>query len=178
MPIVPSHSPPTEVSRATRFIPLWLLLLLTVPAAWAYPDEPFYQALAENGIAEVDAAHLALQKSSNAMVKDFATMMVTDHTLVNDRLKALAGSRRFRLPSSANATAQTVQSKLALLSGRTFDRFYIRDQICVHEEMLDLINKEISSGKDARAQAFAQEILATVQTHLKLIRVLAASEGV
>jgi predicted outer membrane protein len=97
---------------------------------------------------------------------------------VNDRLKALAGSRRLRLPSSASATAQAVHSKLALQSGRTFDQFYIRDQIDVHEELLELINKEISSGKDARAQAFAQDILATVQTHLKLVRVLAASEGV
>ena len=158
---------------------LLLLIALTVPAvAWSYPDESFYKALAQGGIAELDAANLAFEKSSNDKVKEFAALMLKDHTAANDRLKALSGSKRSKLPNSASVAQQAIQAKLTILSGRTFDQFYIRGQIYAHEEMLDLVNNEISSGKDAKAKAFASEILPTVQMHLKMIRVLAAGEGV
>jgi hypothetical protein len=38
--------------------------------------------------------------------------------------------------------------------------------------------QEIGSGKDAQAQAFAKEVLPTVQAHLKKIRSIAAAAGV
>ena len=41
-----------------------------------------------------------------------------------------------------------------------------------------LLKKEIASGKDPKAQAYAKEILPTVQAHLKKIREIAASAGV
>jgi putative membrane protein len=156
-----------------------LLIALTASAvAWSYPDESFYKALMEGGIAEIDAANLALDKSANVKVKEFASMIIMDHTLSNNRLKALAALRRARLPSSASAAQQAIHAKLALVSGRLFDQLYIRDQIDTHQELLDRVNDEMASGKDAKAKAFAQEILPTLETHLKLIRVLAAGEGV
>ncbi len=158
----------------------WLLLLLltVAPAGASHSDQRFFEAFIEDGIAEVDAANLALQKSSNVMVKEFAAMMIKDHTSANDRLKVLAASKRTRSPSTAGADERAVQAKLALLSGRIFDRFYIRAQIYAHEQMLDRVNEEATSGKEAKAKAFAQEILPMIQAHLKMIRVLAASEGV
>lgn len=130
------------------------------------------------GIAEIDAANLALQKSSNAMVKEFAAMMIKDHTLANESVKTLAASKTTPLPGAASAADRAVLAKLTSLSGRTFDQFYIRSQIDAHEQLLDVVNAEVTSGKDAKAKAFAAEILPTVQSHLKTIRVLAASEGV
>jgi len=158
----------------------WLLLLLLMapPVNASHSDRAFYEAFIQGGIAEIDAANLVLQKSSNAMVKEFAAMMIKDHTSANERVKTLAASKRIRLPSSASAADQAVQVKLASLSARIFDLFYIRSQIHAHEQLLDLVSAEAASGKDTKAKAFAAEILPTVQSHLKLIRVLAASEGV
>lgn len=158
---------------------LLLLIALAMPAVgWSYPDESFYKAFAEGGLAELDAANLALQKSSNGKVKEFAAMMLKDHTAANDRLKALAASNRSRLPSSASAAQRAIQRKLTLLSGNVFDQFYILGEIHAHEDLLDLVNDEMAYGRDAKARAFAGEILPTVQAHLKMIRVLAAGEGV
>jgi putative membrane protein len=163
-----------------KFIGPWLFLLFLMvpPAGAAQIDRAFYEAFVQGGIAEVDAANLALHKSSNVMVKEFAAMMIKDHTSANERLKALATSKGASLPSSASAADQAVQAKLTSLGGRIFDQFYIRSQIYAHEQLLDLVSTEAASGKDARAKTFAGEILPTIQSHLKLIRVLAASEGV
>jgi putative membrane protein len=173
------HSGAVPEQRAAHMRPWLLLLLLTVPSAGvARTDRAFYEAFIQGGIAEIDAANLALQKSSNAMVKEFAAMMIKDHTSANERVKALAASQRTTLPSSASAADRAVQAKLTSLSPRIFDQFYIRSQIYAHEQLLDLVSTEVTSGKDAKAKAFAGDILPTVQSHLKLIRVLAASEGV
>ena len=42
------------------------------------PDAAFYKKAAEGGIAEVEMGKLAQAKSSNASVKDFGAMMVSD----------------------------------------------------------------------------------------------------
>lgn len=174
------RSDPVYERRTAHIRPWLLLLLVVIPPVGAAPhaDRAFYDAFMQGGIAEIDAANLALQKSSNAMVKDFAAMMIRDHTSANQRVKALAASERTPLPSSASAADQVVQAKLTSLGARIFDQFYIRSQIDAHEQLLDLVSAEATSGKDAQAKAFAAEILPTVESHLKLIRVLAASEGV
>ena len=66
-----------------------------------------------------------------------------------------------------------------MLSGDTFDKSYIKGQISAHRDTLKLLHKEIATGQDEDAKAFAKSILPTVQGHLKAIRVLAsASTGV
>src|SRR6185437_15770971 len=159
------------VSERTRpHLGPWLLLLFLVipPAGASSRDRAFYEAFIQGGIAEIDAAHLALQKSSNPMVKEFAEMMLKDHASANERMKALAAAKKTSVPSSASAADRAVQAKLASLSARIFEQFYIRSQIDAHEQLLELVSTEAASGKDAQAKAFAGEILPTVQSHLKL----------
>ena len=58
--------------------------LLAVPAlalaAETTPDSRFYTAAAEGGMGEVQLARLAQEKSSDPKVKDFAAMMIKDHS--------------------------------------------------------------------------------------------------
>ena len=64
----------------------WLLstafLLVTggTYAATASADESFYKALAEGGIAEVEAGKLAQERGADSRVRDFGAMMVKDHS--------------------------------------------------------------------------------------------------
>jgi len=93
-----------------------LLLFLVIPPVGASSrDRAFYEAFTQDGIAEIDAANLALQKSSNAMVKEFAAMMIKDHTSANERVEVLAALKTTPLPSAAD---QAVQAKLSSLSDR------------------------------------------------------------
>ena len=48
-------------------------------------DRVFLKAALEGGMAEVQLGQLALQKSSNADVKQFARRMVDDHTKMGDQ---------------------------------------------------------------------------------------------
>lgn len=161
-----------------------MLSLLLLPPTLLYaatdtsPDASFYKKVAEAGMAEVDAGNLASEKASDAKVKDFAAMMVKDHTEANDKLKTLAESKGIKLPGGASIAEKAEYAKLKVLSGNTFDKSYIKGQIKAHRTVLAELKKEIASGQDADAKAFAQTVLPTIQAHLKAANSIAAADGV
>jgi putative membrane protein len=142
------------------------------------PDASFYKNAAEGGIAEVEAGKLAQQNSGNPKVKDFGAMMVKDHSAADDKLKVLADSKGIRLPTTSSAGQMATKAKLEALSGRTFDKSYIMGQVKAHEDTVALFRKEIESGQDPDAKAFAQETLPAIRSHLKAIDTIASAAGV
>ena len=156
------------------------LLLVAAPLAALAdsPDASFYKNAAEGGISEVDAGNLASTKGSSQAVKDFGTMMVKDHSAANDKLKSIASSKGVDLPTSASMSQMATKAKLDVLSGDTFDKSYIKSQVKAHRETIALFKKEIASGQDADAKAFATSTLPTLRTHMKDITKIAADAGV
>jgi putative membrane protein len=150
-----------------------------VPPSFAAdgPDASFYKKAAEAGLFEVDAANQAQQKASSQKVKDFAAEMVKDHSAANDKLAAIAQSKNITLPTSASMGQMAVKAKLDVLSGDTYDKSYIKSQIKAHQQTIALFKKEIASGQDPDAKAFATATLPTLRAHLKAIRAVAADAG-
>jgi putative membrane protein len=150
-------------------------------AADATPDMSFYKSLAEGGIAEVRDGKLAQEKSKDPKIQDFGAMMVKDHSAANQDLMALAQSKGIKLPSGPGMGADTTKIKLDVLSdlsGSSFDKSYVKGQVKGHRDTVELLQKEISSGQDAQAKAFAQKILPTVQAHQQQIEGIATSMGI
>ena len=161
----------------------FVILALTAAAPLALaagnsPDSSFYRALAEGGMTEVDLGKLAQQKSEDPKIKDFAAMMVKDHSAANEKLESLAASKQVPVPRTLGASQMATQTRLESLNAASFDKSYIKSQVKAHEDTVALLEKEISSGQDSDAKAFAQSILPTVQHHLEAARSLAAEEGV
>lgn len=164
---------------------LALLALASSLVTWAplaaladSPDASFYKHTAEGGIAEVEEGNLAQRKATNPRVKDFGAMMVKDHTAANNKLKALADSKNISLPTTSSVGQMATKAKLEVLSGGTFDKSYVKGQIKAHEKTAALFRKEIASGQDPDAKAFAKETLPTVRSHLKAAKAIASSMGI
>jgi putative membrane protein len=156
-------------------------LLCAVPiAALAAdsPDESFYKKAAEAGMAEVAEGTMAQEKGTSQSVKDFGAMMVKDHSAANEKLKKIAMAKNVKLPDGPGLMNKAKAKKTDLKSGDSFDKDYIKSQIAAHEDTIALLQKEIDTGKDAEAQAFARETLPKVKMHLDKINQLAATAGV
>jgi len=158
----------------------FLLLLLAAPLAVFADsaDSSFYKNAAEGGLFEVDAGNMAQAKGNSQAVKDFGAMMVKDHSAANDKLKSLAATKGLTLPTSASVAEMATKTKLDVLSGDTFDKSYIKSQLRAHRQTIALFKKEIASGQDADAKAFATETLPTVRAHLQAIVKIANDAGV
>ncbi|MBV9346117.1 MAG: DUF4142 domain-containing protein [Gammaproteobacteria bacterium] len=155
-----------------------LMLLPLLAAAASNDDHTFMRRLAWAGNGEIEVGQLAQQKGGSQAVKDFGAMMVKDHTAGAEQLKSLASSKNVSLPSGVGPANKTAKAKLELLSGDSFDKAYIANQVKAHKDAVTLLQKEISSGQDADAKALAQKLLPTIQSHLQKISSIADSAGV
>jgi putative membrane protein len=161
-------------------VAVWLMMAapVLVFAASGDLDESFFKNAAEGGIAEVNAGKLAETKGASQSVKDFAAMMVKDHSAANQKLASIAAAQGVKLPESPSLMQQAEGKELKMKSGESFDKSYIKGQIKAHQETVELFQKEIASGKNAQAQQFATATLPTVQAHLTKINQIAAAAGI
>lgn len=127
---------------------------------------------ANGGMAEVALSRLAVEKSSNASVKNFANMMITDHTGANDQVKSLAAQKNVTLPADVSEENRKTADDLMKKSGKDFDKSYIDIMIKDHEKTIDMFEKAGNNVKDADVIAFANNTLPKLRTHLDSIKVI------
>jgi putative membrane protein len=137
-------------------------------------DAKFATAAANGGMAEVALGKLALQKTSNPKIKDFANMMITDHGKANDELKAIAKAKNITLPDSVDSDHQKKMADLSAKSGKGFDKAYVDAMVDGHKKALDLMKDGAKNLKDPDLKAFAAKTAATVQMHLDAINKIKA----
>jgi putative membrane protein len=137
----------------------------------------FWTEAAQGGMAEVALSNIALERSQNEAVKNFAQQMVTDHTAANTELISLASSKNITLPSAIDAKHKAASDRLAARSGADFDRDYMKMTVKDHEKMVKLFQNESEKGADADVKAWAAKTLPTLQSHLQMARTVNASLG-
>jgi len=129
-------------------------------------DTEFAVEAADGGMFEVQLGQLAQANASSAEVKNFAKMMVDDHSKANDELKATAAQKNISLPGALSDKCQKKYDELAGKTGEEFDKAYIDLMVSDHEEDLDAFKKEAENGKDADLKAWAAGKVPTLQHHL------------
>jgi len=133
-------------------------------------DQKFVREAAEGGMAEVKLGQLAQDKGESQTVKDFGSRMVADHTKAGDQLKGIASQKGMSVSNSLNAKDNALYNRLSKLSGREFDREYMRAMVQDHVQDVAAFRKESTSGSDAEVRGFASNTLPTLQDHLKMAR--------
>ncbi len=132
-------------------------------------DAKFATAAANGGMAEVGLGKLAASKTTNAQIKEFANMMVTDHGKANDELMAIAKAKNITLPATVDADHQKKMDDLSKKTGKDFDKAYVDAMVDGHKKTLDLMNDEAKNGKDADLKAFAAKTAPVVKMHYDAI---------
>ena len=129
-------------------------------------DNKFVMKAASGGLMEVELGKLAQAKASNAKVKEFGSMMVTDHSKANDELKALAQSKGITLPGTMTDEHQKHVKDLSEKTGTDFDEAYMKMMVNDHKDDVDKFEECSKDSKDADLKAFATKTLPVLQKHL------------
>jgi putative membrane protein len=134
------------------------------PTDLKHSDKSFIEKAAKAGAEEVDISLIVVDRTMNPMVKEFAQMIVTDHTGANEALAAIAASKGVQLPpKDPDAT-----DKWAKKTGKDFDEDYINKMIAAHKDAVELFQKEADKGDDPQVKAFARDTLPKLQHHLAM----------
>jgi putative membrane protein len=133
-------------------------------------DSKFAVEAANGGMAEVELAKLAETKATNAKVKEFAAMMIKDHTKANEELMALAKTKNITLPTTPGADQQKVMDDLSKKSGADFDKGYVDAMVTDHDKDVSLFEKASSDCKDAELKSFAVKTLPVLKMHQESIK--------
>lgn len=138
-------------------------------------DRLFVMEAARGGMAEVRMAQMALQKTKNAQVRQYAQQMIQDHTPANQQLMQLAQQKGITPPTDLGKY-QVVMTRLAQLSGNEFDRAYMSEAgMNGHMENLAVHRRQAELGQDAELKAYAVRVLPVVQKHLQQITQMGTS---
>ena len=136
-------------------------------------DQSFVKQAALDGMAEVEMANIASEKSSSDEVKTFAARMLQDHNKANADLAALAQSKSIKVPTKLDIKHKAMVDALQVRSGASFDAAYAQHMAADHAKAVALFTKE-SQSADADMAAFAKKTLPTLQEHKRLADALDA----
>ena len=123
-------------------------------------------AAADAGMTEVKASQVAQQQASGDRVKQFAAMMITDHTQAGDKLKNIAQAKNVSLPPDVSDAHQKAIDELKQKSGAAFDKAYMKMMVKDHEGAVRDFAQAASRVQDSSLKQFAINTLPTLKMHL------------
>jgi putative membrane protein len=132
---------------------------------------------------DIDAGELAKSTSTNPEVKQFAQLMITDHSGVNKSAVALV--TKLKVTPEDNPTSQSLKSggeqnvaNLKKLKGADFDKAYIDHEVAYHQQVLDAVDKTLIPGaQNAELKALLVKVRPAFVAHLEHAKKVQAALG-
>jgi len=141
--------------------------------AQAPSDPQIVQIVQTANQIDIDQAKLALRKSKNQEVKDFANQMISDHTNMHKAVADLAKKLNVT-PEDSDTSKQLKQQaaeeakKLRALSGKAFDQEYASHEVAYHQAVIDAATKVlIPNAKNAEVKSALEGAAPLLQGHLE-----------
>ena len=131
-------------------------------------EQEFVTQAAQGDRAEVDLANLALQKSNNPDVRQFAQRMIDDHTQNQEQVNSLASKLSITPPSEVSAEQKENRDGLQSLSGEQFDRAYARLMLHDHRKDVNEFKREHQLAKNSDLKQYVDQTLPVLEEHAQL----------
>jgi putative membrane protein len=122
---------------------------------------------------DIQNADVAIAKSKDSSILQFAQTMKRDHQAVIDQAVALVTKLKVtpkdntvsqKLLSDAAKTKKMLESK----SGKAFDKAYIDNEVAYHKAVISVIETVlVPQSQNAELKAFLQKVLPAFRTHLE-----------
>jgi putative membrane protein len=137
-------------------------------------DKDFLIEAEKVNIEEQNIGRLVLQKSQNKDVRDYAQMLVDDHTKALNDVVDLMNEKRVRQPKGLPDAEHDALNKLKGLSGAEFDREFIGMMVEGHQKAIAEFRQEQNAAQDPDAKRYATHVLPALEKHLQRAQELQA----
>ena len=139
-------------------------------------DKAFVAMVSQGGMFEVMLGKVAAEQGSTQDIKDQGITETHDHTLVGDKLKAIAGEAKLEFPADLNADFTKKLDGLKALSGPAFDKAYLNAMEDIHAKDGAAFAKEAKTGTNVQLRAFATETHRIVERHIGELKAIGPAQ--
>ena len=144
----------------------------------AMTDQQFVDFAAQTDMVEINLAQLAQTAASSQAVKDYAQMLITDHTKDFNQLYDIAHQNNLTRPGAIDAEHdKTMIDPFQKLKGAAFDHRYIREMIAGHTKAIATYKKEAADAQDPAIKSYAEQTLPVLEKHLDGAKALEKSKA-
>jgi putative membrane protein len=130
-------------------------------------DQTFMKNAEDGSIRERNLARVAMQRTQNSDVRDYAKMVADDHTKDLHNIVNLMESKGIPQPKNMPEVKHQAEGMLDSLNGPAMDRAFIETMIKDHQKDVEEFTKEERSGEDPAVRDYAAHELETLQKHLQ-----------
>ena len=122
---------------------------------------------------DIDFAKIALQRSKDTKVLEFANTMISDHQAVINMAVDLVTKLKVTPQDNAVskqyvASAKETMKMLNSKSGKEFDKAYVDNEVTYHEAVIAAVNTVlIPQSQNAELKALLQKVVPILNTHLE-----------
>ncbi|TDU28255.1 putative membrane protein [Panacagrimonas perspica] len=126
----------------------------------------FYESAASLDQLEIEAGKVALERSTDADIKAYASAMVKDHTASSQKLTNLATRKNVDLPKELLKRHQLMLDSLKEQdAGPGFDANYRMKMLLSHKEAISLFDQSAKESPDPDIRKFALSMMTMLQEH-------------
>lgn len=129
-------------------------------------DQKFVDLAAQTDMTEAHIGQMAQDQAAGEAVKDFAQMLVTDHTDDYRKLSDAATKAGATVPKSIDAQHNKMIASFEKLKGAAFDRHFEREMVAGHEKAISVYKKAATDLQSADLKAYATATLPALEKHL------------
>src|SRR5215217_2865718 len=128
----------------------------------------YVRLAASSDMFEIESSRLAMERSQNAQIRQFAQMMVQHHTMTSQQLMAAAQASGQSMPMGmVSMHAQLLTALRASSSVGAFDRLYVTQQRMAHQQALALHANYAARGDTPALRNVANTATPIVRQHLQ-----------
>ncbi len=154
------------------------LLLTALAFAQGDADRQFMSEAAQDGMAKIQWAYLALQNAQNEQVKLFAQQILNDYGQAQNDLIYIANQRGVVLPRELDPKDRDTFEALSQLQGAAFDKAYMKAMLKDRQTDVSRFKEEGAKANNPALVDWASRTLPTLQSDLKAAQKVAPVVGV
>lgn len=157
-----------------NLVTICLVACVATPvSAFAKSDKDFVRDAMKGDNSEVALGQLAQTRGSSAKIRDFGTVLATDHAKAREEVGALASKIGVKSTTSMTDAAKKEMQKLKGLAGAAFDDEFAGYMVKDHKKDIQDFKKEANKQKGEVPELAAKQV-PVLTKHLQMAERLSA----
>jgi len=136
------------------------------PVAVSPAEQDFMMKASQANLAEIDMARIALEKSDNSDVRDYANMIRSDHTSALEDLTDLMKDKNVSQPQTLPAETHQDIDRMNNLTGPELDREFMNMMVSDHQKEVEMFRDQQAIAQSDDVKKYVEDILPKLEMHL------------